>query len=106
MKEKILENDYIQLSRLIQPDPDTDKTDQQKLICLDCQLHKVMTPKINPKKFTSLEAWADVFIVFANIYLIRHPAVIKGILKYMQTIRLGQLEVTIQVGSIMTSSFI
>lgn len=106
MKEKILENGYIQLSRLIQPDPDTDKTDQQKLICLDCQLHKVMTPKINPKKFTSLEAWADVFIVFANIYLIRHPAVIKGILKYMQTIRLGQLEVTIQVGSIMTSSFI
>lgn len=30
MKEKIWAKDYIDLSKLIQPDPDTDKTDQHK----------------------------------------------------------------------------
>lgn len=48
-----------------------------------------MSPKTNPKKITSLEAWTDAFIVLASIYLTRHPADIQGILKYMQTIRLG-----------------
>lgn len=87
MKEKIWAKDYIDLSKLIQPDPDTDKTDQHKFSILDGQL--VMSPKTNPKKITSLEAWTDAFIVFASIYLTRHPTDIQGILKYMQTIRLG-----------------
>lgn len=88
MKEKIWAKDYIDLSKLIQPDPDTDKTDQHKFSILDGQL--VMSPKTNPKKITSLEAWTDAFIVFASIYLTRHPTDIQGILKYMQTIRLGR----------------
>lgn len=88
MKEKIWAKDYIDLSKQIQPDPDNDKTDQHKFSILDGQL--VMSPKTNPKKITSLEVWTDAFIVFASIYLTRHPADIQGILKYMQTIRLGE----------------
>ena len=42
-----------------------------------------------PKKITTLQSWTDAFIVFASIYLTRHPCDIQGILKYMQTIRLG-----------------
>lgn len=85
MKEKIWAKDYIDLSKLIQPDPDTDKTDQHKFAILDGQL--VMTPKTNPKKITFLEASTDD-IVFASIYLTRHRADNQGILKYIQTIRL------------------
>lgn len=54
------------VSKLIQPDPNTDKTDQHKFAILDGQL--VLTRKTNRKKITSLEAWADAFIVFASIY--------------------------------------
>lgn len=83
--QKIWAKYYIDLSKLIQPDPDTDKTYQHKFAILDGQL--VMTPKTNPKKITSLETQTGAFIAFASIYLTRHSADIQGILKYIQTIR-------------------
>lgn len=48
-----------------------------------------MAPKTNPNKITSLGAWTDAFIVFARLSFTRHPTDIKGILKYIKTIRLG-----------------
>ena len=48
-----------------------------------------MQPKHDAKKITTLQTWTDAFIVFTSIYLTRHPCDIQGILKYMQTIRLG-----------------
>lgn len=52
MEEKIRAKDYIDLSKVMQPDHDTDKTDQHKFAILDG--HLIMTPKTNPKKSTSL----------------------------------------------------
>lgn len=66
MKEKIWVKDYIDLSKLIRSDPDTDKTDQHKFSLLVGQL--AMAPKTNQQKITSLEAWRDALIVFASIY--------------------------------------
>lgn len=92
MKEKIMQvKGYIDLSNIIKPDPYPNKTDQHKFAIL----------------ITSLEAWTDAFIVFASSYLTRHPADIQDILKYMQKIKLvldqGQVEIPMQVGSIMTA---
>lgn len=87
MKEKIWAKDFIDLSKLILYDTETDKTDQDKLPILNVQLN--MTPKTNQKKITFLGAWTDAFVVFARISFRRYPADIQGILKYIQTVRLG-----------------
>lgn len=60
-ERKDLGRDYTDQCKLIQPYPDTDKTDQHKFANLDGQ--SVMTPKTNQKKIISLEAWTDAFIV-------------------------------------------
>nr|XP_034312472.1 uncharacterized protein LOC109619766 isoform X3 [Crassostrea gigas] len=86
IKEKIWSKDYIDLAKLLHTDLDTDKPDQ-KLSIVDGQL--IMSPKTNPKKITTVDSWTDAFLIFSSIYLLRHPADIQGILKYMQTIRLG-----------------
>lgn len=66
-------------------DLDTDKPDH-KFSIVDGQL--IMSQKITPKKITTVDSWTDAFINFSSIYLLRHPADIQDILKYIQTIRL------------------
>lgn len=72
MKEKIWAKDYIDLSKLVQPDQDTDKTDQHKFAVLDGQL--VMKPKIVQRKLHLLKhGRMHLLYLLANISPSRLP---------------------------------
>lgn len=64
-----------------------------------------MAPKTNPNKITSLGAWTDAFIVFARLSFTRHPTDIKGILKYIKTIRLGDKQFLLKMSADSTISW-
>ncbi|XP_048743934.2 uncharacterized protein LOC125657358 [Ostrea edulis] len=85
IKHKIWGKEYIELGKVLESELDSERG--QKFSIVEGQL--VMQPKSNTKKITSIDSWTDAFLVFASIYLSRHPADIQGILKYVQTIRLG-----------------
>lgn len=72
-----------------------DSGDQQKIAIVQCQL--VLQPKPTSNKITSIQSWTDTFLIYegpskntyASIYLTQYPNDAQGILKYMQTLRLG-----------------
>lgn len=66
---------------------DIDWGNQPKISIVQGQL--VLHPKLNQNKITSIQSWTDTFLIFAIIYLAKHPNDVQSILKYMQTIRLG-----------------
>ncbi|XP_021378272.1 uncharacterized protein LOC110466217 [Mizuhopecten yessoensis] len=83
-RTKIIEGKYVNLGTLLKRGPQDG--DEQKVIIKNGQL---ITKSISSEKIISIEMWTDAFIVFIAIYGTVHPAKIPGLLKYMDSVRVG-----------------
>lgn len=85
IKNKIINGEYVDLANLIDASHATLK-DEKTIVMID----GVLTTKEKPKQnINTIEKWTDAFIVFMSIYLAVHPEKTQGLLKYMQSMRLG-----------------
>ncbi|XP_062611060.1 uncharacterized protein LOC134272901 [Saccostrea cucullata] len=85
IKENIWSKQYIDLAKVIISE--IDNQDTHKFSIVEGQL--VIEPKTKTTKIITMQSWVDAFLIFASIYLARHPSDIQGILKYIHTVRLG-----------------
>lgn len=84
-QEKIWNNEYIDLAKLLHSDPAAEN--QQLLVLEDGQIK--ITNKSKDKKIASISEWTDAILIYAAIYLKRFPQHVQGIIKYISSIRLG-----------------
>ena len=85
-KDNIMMGQYIDLALLLQNSNLIEASNQQKLSIVQGQL--VIQQKQQPK-ITNIELWTDAFLIFLSIYCSAHVQKIQGLLKYMNTVRLG-----------------
>jgi hypothetical protein len=77
---------YIDMALLLQNSNLIDASNQQKNSIVQGQL--VIQLK-QQSKITNIELGTDAFFMFLNIYCSAHVQNIQGLLKYMNTVRLG-----------------
>ena len=84
-QEKIWNNEYIDLAKLLYLDPAADI--QQLLVFEDGEIK--LKNKSKDRKITSISEWTDSILIYAAIYLHKFPHQTQGLLKYISSIRLG-----------------
>ena len=84
-QEKIWNNEYIDLAKLLHLDPAAEI--QQLLVFEDGEIK--IKNKSKDKKIVNISEWTDSFLIYAAIYLKKFPQHVQGILKYISSIRLG-----------------
>jgi hypothetical protein len=82
----IMMGQYIDLALLLQNSNLIKASNQQKISIVQGQL--VIQQKQQPK-ITNIELWTDAFLMFPSIYCLAHAQKMHGLLKYMNTVRLG-----------------
>ncbi|XP_048731928.1 uncharacterized protein LOC125648926 [Ostrea edulis] len=86
IKDKIWAKQYVDLSKLLDSESENGH-DAHKFSIIEGQL--VAEPKVKHIKIATIDNWIDAFLIFASIYLARHPSDIQAILKYIHTIRMA-----------------
>ena len=86
LREKIWNGEFVDLGELLNKDPCKDEVGQ-KLVLINGEI--VVKQKSESPKIENIEAWTNAFIIYASIFLEKHPDQVQGIFKYMHTIRLA-----------------
>ena len=86
LREKIWAKEYVDLAKLLNSDPKDDQ--QHRVNIINGQL--IIEPKSHDKKINSIEVWSNAFIIYMNIYIVKHPIETQDMLKYMKSLRLGE----------------
>ena len=87
IKEKIWNGEYIDISVLLIREPSSLDTCTQKLVMVNGEL--IIKQAQEPVKIMDVEKWTNAFIIFSNVLIAKHPEHAQGLLKYMNSIRLG-----------------
>lgn len=86
LKEKIWNGEYIHLEKLL-PNESLIGENEHQIVMVDGQF--VVKPKHADKKILNIETWTNAFLVYASVFITKHPQEAKSLLKYIDTIRLG-----------------
>ena len=87
IKEKIWNGEYIDISVLLNKEPSSLDTCTQKLVMVNGEL--IIKQAQEPVKIMDVEKWTNAFIIFSSVLIAKHPEHAQGLLKYMNSIRLG-----------------
>lgn len=85
-RQKILNGEYLDLSVLL-PKNVNNTEPSHKVSIVDGEL--VVQPKTVKGKINDINSWTDAFNIYMSIFLTTHPEHTQGLLKYMQSVRLG-----------------
>lgn len=85
LKEKIWNNDYIALNKLLMKEPASDI--QHHIVYHDGAIQ--VKPKYKDETIVSISQWTDAFLIFASIYCVKHSSQAVHLFRYMATIRKG-----------------
>lgn len=89
IKAKIISGQYIELAGLVHSDSlAADVLGTVVVAGPSCDL--IVKSQSSTKKVTTIETWTDAMLVFTSVYLSAHPERTQDILKYINTVRLGQ----------------
>jgi hypothetical protein len=90
LKSKIIEEKYIDLSLLLPSisSQGFESAESNKLVLN--LAGELQVKKSRSQKIANMEAWTDAFIVYMSVYLSVHVNKTQELLKYMNTIRLGE----------------
>ena len=86
LREKIWNGEFVDLGELLNKDPCKDEV-WQKLVLINGEI--VVKQKSESPKIENIEDWTNAFIIYASIFLEKHPDQVQGIFKYLHTIRLA-----------------
>ncbi|XP_048257374.1 uncharacterized protein LOC125383202 [Haliotis rufescens] len=89
IKQKICNGEYINLALLLKSDRELQDYACTSAIFLNSEGHLELKPKASGKVIETITDWATAFTVYISIFIKSHPEQIQGMLKYMNTIRLG-----------------
>ena len=83
LKSRIVTDQYVELSELLPSG--SDHPQPEVSISLSGSTASVSSTRV-AKAIVSVEQWTDAWLVFASVYLERHPAEAVGILRYAESI--------------------
>lgn len=83
-RQRIIEGKFVNLGNLLRKGPQ--EVDEHRILIKNGQL---VSKSLSVEKIFSIERWTDAFLVFIAIYGTAHPAKVPGLLKYMDSVRLG-----------------
>ena len=91
LKDKIWRGEYVEFGTLLKSSRGTglDNSFDETLFTIgsnESPLWQIRPHKQAPR-ITSIEQWTSAFLVFASVYLLRHPTHARSLLKYADTIR-------------------
>ncbi|XP_041464356.1 uncharacterized protein LOC121415240 [Lytechinus variegatus] len=86
IKEKIWSGEYFDLGLLLKRDGAQLDSAQSFSLC-STGAAVVLRPHSKPPVLSNIEQWTSAFLIFASIYLERHPARARELLKYMDIVR-------------------
>ncbi|XP_062591086.1 uncharacterized protein LOC134252606 [Saccostrea cucullata] len=85
LKEKIYNNEFVHLNKLLFHDPTSTPTNQ--IVFEDGAFQ--LKPKTKEQKIVNISQWVDAFLIYGSIYLVKHPTEALSLFRYTATIKRG-----------------